>query len=267
MSSLSPWASVLALVLSLRFDLPIVMPGAKPAPPSPARTVEDLIASREWIAASRMHFSDGGLDLGIFAEKDVDAVRMQLRNAIPPRSAAPGVVMIPRSGCTTSLEVNDHFLGGLTLDDMLSTSPGIYSGTILSEEPGIMRGLPAVLMRLRIESVLRGAADHLGDHLDLFYPHAQFIVDGHKFCGIDANGGFDPKVGDRLLVFAAQPFPARGTPALVPAPEQVAVESADGKLFLPKALRLDRRLYAVESLSEMETVLRHALTAQKTDQR
>jgi hypothetical protein len=256
-NTLEAVAWVLSSFISL--DLPIASPGGKP-PVGSAATLEELIATRKWIPAAKLLLREEALDLHGFPQEDADAIRSILGERMQGVSPL-AVSIIPRSSCTTSLEVHDRSWGGTTLDEMLKSSTGIYSGRIVSEEPGFLGGLPVLLVKLKIDSIIRSVPGYHGDFLDVFYPHAHFAVHGYKICGIADDGGFDPMTGDHVLVFAAQNFPERGTPAWLPAPEQVAIQSADGRIFLPSALRLDRRLFAVDSLGEMEKVLRHILIA------
>lgn len=175
-------------------------------------------------------------------------------------SLGPNLSPIPSNSCTHTLLMSDSFPGGVTFDAMLRDSTAILSGTIVSQEPGFFYGIPALLMRLRIDNAVLPAPVNRTEFVDVFYPHANFMLYGYKICGIQPYEEIHPKVGDKALVFAAQLFPKRGIAALMLAPERIAIESADGKLSLPRALRLDRRLFAVESLSELENILRQSLT-------
>jgi hypothetical protein len=255
-------AVTLMLTSVFSLDLPIVSPVAqaqRAAPPE--QTIEELTASRVWVPASKIPILEGRLDLRVFPEGQSNMVEGLLRNQGAEQGAGSrGVSLIPRSTCTTRLDLaHDFFAGGWTFDEMLKDSTGIYSGIIVGEEPGFVSAVPTLHLRLKIENIILAAPGFHGDFLDIFYPHAQFAIHGHKVCGIKDDGGFDPTIGDRVLVFAARPFPELGTPAWMPAPERIALESAGGTLYLPNALRLDRRLFAVENLSQMEDALRHAL--------
>jgi hypothetical protein len=265
MLGFSPAVGLFALVFSslLRFDPPMLSPDGRPKPPQPGYTLEELTAGREWVPAARAFQSDGTLDHRVFREEHADTLHWMLKDQIAEKRASPGIYLIPQGNCSTNLEVShDRFGGGSTLDELIRDSMGIYSGRIVSEEPGFFNGLPVLLVKLKIESSISLAAPaYRGEFLDVFYPHTHFALHGYKICGINNDDGIAPKVGDKALVFASYPFPDQGTPALMPAPEQIAIQSASGRLAIPRALRLDRRLYAVESLAEMETALRHILSA------
>jgi hypothetical protein len=269
MFGFSPTACLLTLVFSssLRFDLPLLSPDGRPKEPQPGHTLEEFTAGHEWIPAGRAFQSDGTLDRRAFREEHAKIIQWMLRDRIEERNAPADIFLIPQSSCSTSLDVSrDRFGGGTSLNELIRDSIGIYSGGIVNEEPGFFNGLPVLLVKLKIERTMLGAAGYRGEYLDLFYPHAHFAVHGYKVCGINNDGGFEPKIGDKALVFAAHPFPEQGTPAFMPAPEQIAIQSASGRLAIPNALRLDRRLYAVESLEEMEAVVRRLLnTAGEAD--
>jgi hypothetical protein len=253
--------NLLAFLLSsfLALDLPLVTPGPKHLPS--CQTREEYSASRQWVPASSIPAGKNGPDLRVFSEGNSDAVRMMLRDRIEQESASIPITFLPQDACTSYIEVaSDRFAGGVTLDAMLRDSTGIYTGTIVSEEPGFFDGIPVLLLRLRIQDAVLPASDYRHEFIDVFYPHAHFALHGYKVCGIPDEEGVDPRVGDRALVFAAEPFPSRGIAAWLSAPQRIAIQAASGRLSLPKTLRLDRRLYALDDLSEVGTAVRHALS-------
>lgn len=254
------FALISSLVSSfLALDLPVVKPGEKPYTPV-SQVIEEYSAQRQWIPASAVPMGEYGLDLSAFPDDTSWKVKRLLKS--PAAKAAPsrnGVTTIPRSSCSESIDVHGFFPGAKTFDAMLRDSTAIFAGTIVLEEPGFLFGIPVLLMRLKIDNVVLPAPAYREEFVDVFYPHANFSIHGYQACGIQAYEEIEPKVGDKAFVFAAEVFPSRGIAALSLAPERIAIESAEGKLSLPRSLRLDRRFFAAENLSQVENAARRSL--------
>jgi hypothetical protein len=205
------------------------------------------------------------VDFDSFPAGVSDRVRFAAK---PARDGETGVRRVPESSCASSLDVPaDWFVGGTTLQEMLSDSTAIFSGTIVTQQPGFLHGLSVLLLRVKIEATLLAARDFDSPFVDVLYPYAHFAVGTQQFCGIATGGGFDPQVGDSLLVFAAESISSREVPAVSPSPERVIAQSTAGQLFVPHALRNDRRLFAVESIAQAEEVLRRNLAARRQPER
>lgn len=262
MSCFLPTLRVLSSILSilLALDLPAVSARGEKTYKPTSHSIEEYSVRHQWIPASAVPMGDHGIDLGVFPKDSSSRVELLLRERVAEDSpSSSSLAAIPAGGCSQSIDVSDFFPGGRTFDAMLGDSTAIFSGTIISKEPGFFRGIPVLLMRLKIDSVVLPPPAYREQFVDVFYPHANFMLHGYKICGIKAYEEVDPQVGNKALVFAAEAVPSRGIAALNLAPERVAIESAEGKLSLPRPLRLDRRLFAAESLSEVENISRRSL--------
>lgn len=145
-----------------------------------------------------------------------------------------------------------------SLDDLIEHSKAIYRGRIVGADIGFLDGLPGKLLRVEIERAYRSSADYAAEQpLFLVHPSARVKVQGQLFC--TPHRSYDPKVGDRVLLFGYYPALDPGRSLLAPAVEHVIYESAEGKLHIPERLRNDGSLTGLASLESLETILRTRL--------
>ena len=162
----------------------------------------------------------------------------------------PPVVEIPYSECKSMLATFDHRGGeapGSTLSDLATHSRSIVLGTIASVARGFSFGTPASLLEVEIHEVVKGRAP--GPRIYVDYLVARFRIGPYYFC--NANKGYEPSPGDRILVFDyAGPVDRTGS-YYAPRQEQLFFESRSGALAISPQLKNDPELKDVTSLDQV----------------
>ncbi|HET9227783.1 MAG TPA: hypothetical protein VFR31_14005 [Thermoanaerobaculia bacterium] len=167
----------------------------------------------------------------------------------------PAVSEIPYSACTSMLATFDHRGGeapSSTLSDLATHSQSIVLGTITSVSQGFSSGTPASLLEVEIQEVVKGRMPGHQIHID--YLVARFRIGPYHFC--NAQKGYEPSPGDRILVFDyVGPADRTGT-YYAPRAEQLIFQSPRGPLFFSPQLKSDPDLKDVTSLDQVLGKLR-----------
>lgn len=224
--------------------------------------IEGYVGPTLWVSARAAAAEQGVLHFDLIGEPAASSLRGLVEQQRRERKFAessvqkPLIQRIADSAChSTTLSTAD--IGGgsqpsQTFGDLLRNALGIYSGRIVEVEPGFMAGVPASLLKVEVEDVLR-PADEYGesDVLYILYPFARFSISGYTFCGGLSASMFDTEPGDRILVFLYTDPVGRGVQLAAPRREQMFFESSTGDLFVPSALRTDPSLRGATSLNEI----------------
>ena len=136
-----------------------------------------------------------------------------------------------------------------TFSSLMNNAMAIYAGEITAVSPGFFGGLPSSLLTVRVGEVLR--ASKLIDVMELLvpYPVARFRIGRSTFCG-GAPDSFIPTSGDQVVVFVYDPPLDRSRTLVSPLAQELLIET-QGRLVLPKDLRLDDVLGKASSLTEV----------------
>jgi hypothetical protein len=182
-----------------------VATGAMAASPErpPATMSVDAKSALFWISTAAATAPDGTVRYEIFPPGVRDIV--QAHSAPSARSNATA------GPCEQLAIVNNDepSVRGPFAGDTRA-NPGIFSGTVTAVTEGFLESVPASLLTVHIDEVLRDAAG-VSVLSDVFVPYyvADFTIGGTRFCNaaLPRNGvEYVPQVGDRVLVrFSARP--------------------------------------------------------------
>ncbi|HEX5715953.1 MAG TPA: hypothetical protein VF179_07325 [Thermoanaerobaculia bacterium] len=159
---------------------------------------------------------------------------------------------LPASECTESILLTPHHGGegpSGTFRDLREQSQSIWKGRIAAIEPGFFSGAPAALLRVEVLDVVRESKSSPRKQAFVQHPVARFKIGDYRFCS--GYSGFEPKVGDRILVFDYAGPIGRGDLLFAPRMEQTFFETAEGDLFLPESLRQDDDLWTAKNLEDV----------------
>jgi len=167
----------------------------------------------------------------------------------------PAIATIPPSECQSELDVVDE-RGGTgstaTLSALAANSESILRGKIRTIDLGFDGGVPASLIGVEVSEAIKGSVPRSLYYV--LYPVARFRIGPLYFC--NANKGFEPRLGDEILLFDFTGPVDRDGVLLGPRLDQIVFESQNGALFLPSQLKHSSDLQTVRSLDEMVGQLR-----------
>jgi hypothetical protein len=223
--------------------------------------IEGYVGPTLWVSARAAAAERDILHFDLIGEPAASSlgrlIEQQRRGRVFAESSVqkPVIQQIADSAChSTTLSTSD--IGGgsqpsQTFGDLLQNALGIYSGRIVGIEPGFMAGVPASLLKVEVEDVLRSTDEYAPDVLYILYPFARFSIGGYTFCGGLSASLFDAKLGDRILVFPYTGSVSQEAQLAAPRREQMFFESSTREFFVPPALRDDPALRGVTSLDEI----------------
>jgi len=203
-------------------------------------TVPSLVPTRsapEWVSESAL-VSEGTLQWDLFAPEDMRRVRLSLESGMKEKEAylsLPPDRRLSSSPCI-SIVVFEHRLSvaGKTLEKLAEGSSGIYLGTIVAARPGLLRGVPRVLLRLKIErSLQHDLPEPQPESLLVAYPAAKVDVAGACIEAKSPRHPEHPEVGMRMLVFTPTRNAISRDSILTPEDEEVFFELPNGTTSLP----------------------------------
>jgi hypothetical protein len=166
------------------------------------------------------------------------------------------VQWLPVSECTDSILLTPHHGGeapSATFRDLRERSKSIWRGRIAAIEPGFFFGAPAALLRVEGLDIVRESDSVPRKQAFVQHPVARFKIGDYRFCS--GFSGFEPKVGDSILVFDYTGPVGRGDLLFTPRMEQTFFETAEGDLFLPESLRQDGDLWTAKTLDDVVTLI------------
>lgn len=220
----------------LRISLVLSLAVAASASAGGASRVPDRMANDRsptaWIAADVAVRPDGSVREELLTDEERERIESHARAAaeIARRSAAADA-----DGCHS-------FFGGAPSEGalpspeaLLAQSPAIYRGRIEGIREGFYAARPGSMLRLS-GSYLRGAGT---EETYVFYPSAKIKLADAMLCARPPARYPVPRVGDELIVFAAEGMPRRfgdRTVLWVTVIHDVVYIPADGTAVLPSPL-------------------------------
>jgi hypothetical protein len=168
----------------------------------------------------------------------------------------PEIQWLPPAECTDSILLTPHHGGEApsgTFRDLREQSKSIWKGKIAAVEPGFFFGTPAALLRVEDLDVVRESGSAPRKQAFVQHPVARFKIGDYRFCS--GFSGFEPKVGDSILVFDYTGPVGRGDLLFTPRMEQTFFQTAEGDLFLPESLRQDDDLWTAKTLDDVVTLI------------
>ena len=207
-----------------------------------------------WVSAEAAATEQGQLRSEAFEARYYDALQRYAARAAERRrmretSAAPA-----SSGCESYVgeRPNDwpDRKSPSTIDDLVRSSNAIYEGKVSAIVPGFFDGQPSSLLRVEVANALKSSAAYdPAAGLYVPYPAANFTIGNTRFCARPMHSNHEPRVGDRVLIFALHP-PADDRGRLLHIESgDLLFESADGKLSIPNRFRNDITVRELRSLT------------------
>ena len=137
----------------------------------------------------------------------------------------------------------------------------------MATRQGFFRGIPATLVRFEVSGWLRRSEKLnaiAGDQF-LVYPFATLRTNGSIYCSRPIGFSFEPRVGDRVLIFSYLPGIGPERSLIEADASREVVFERDGRIMLPPALRTDVVFANARTFDELLT--RIALVVNQRDQR
>lgn len=217
-----------------------------------------------WISAEAVADEEKVVNLDLIRrsilQRYVEQQRRDLadRGPVEKSGGRPAITTIPASECKSELDLIDDRGGSgssATLSDLAANSESIFRGKIRTIDPGFDGGVPASLLGVEVSEVIKGAAPARPFYI--LYPVSHFRIGPLHFC--NAKKGFEPQVGDDILLFDFT-GPADRTGVLYgPRLDQIVFERPTGALILPPQLKDSPDLQPVRNLDEFVDRLRSTL--------
>ncbi len=231
--------------------------GAALAQPPASRLVRSLAeptGAPLFVPADLAGRPDGSIDwdlLGSRAEAAFDSVANA--PALPAPPERPGVptplgapdpaYSRPIAGCLYYAPGSFEASGRApvqTLTASLATARGVVRGRVVAVTPGFFGGDVGSLVDLEVEETLKASSEIAGGkHLRLYYPVTSFRAGSFSFCKADPAYPALPGIGDDVLVIHRRPPLDEERKILLPEPDGIFVQKANGKVEVPQALRKD----------------------------
>ena len=257
----------LLLLLGGGFALALHAVPPDPVPETLEPKAERTAGPPLWISAEAATDSATVLDWDLLDESGALRQVVERQQATLGKAGLPGaatgdltVRWIPASECEVSLDMVDGRGGELpsrNLEDLVESSRAILSGVVRSVDPGFSFGIPAALLTVEVTQVLKGAPELAGQRIYVDHQVAHFAIGPYRFC--NAGKGFEPRVGDRALLFDYTGPVDRDGRLYAPRPEQVLFETGAGGLFVPERIREDRDLARSRHLVDVVAAVRKRL--------
>jgi hypothetical protein len=231
----------IVLSLALLSAAPVVgdQPAVQERPGNVPDRVSPVVPGRhapEWVSAELI-VRDGELQRELFAPEELPIVEMHLesgRQALSNYRTAPADHR-PADPCVY-VATSDHRVPppARTIKDLAASSTGIYLGTVLAERPGLLRGVPRALLRVKLERVLKHEVPGPPPQtLLMAYPEVRMEVGEVCLAARSPRHPARPEVGRQILVFSAAEVPLLGNAILTPADEEIFSTLPDGRASLP----------------------------------
>lgn len=154
----------------------------------------------------------------------------------------------------------EHFKPTETAEDLLFGSVHIFKGTAVGSGEGFYLEIPGRLLTIQLDEppldAARPSSDDTQDPVFLFFADARIITPSTAYCSLPAS---DVRLqsGDHVILFAmTKGDDAEGRSFRAWPSKELAIETADGTLFLPEALRADSRFNSLTDLSGVVRVLK-----------
>lgn len=218
-----------------------------------------------WVSKDQALTPDGKLKIDLFSASVPARLRELVTSAHVSegrRTTANSASGAPVTACFA--EIPTEIALPETLSALANDSLAIFEGLIVDISEGFYRGRPASLIAVRVESQPKASPLYstASGLVYVFYPRANFLVDGQKVCSLPVSETVDgttgPMVGNRILVFAPRPPEDRAGQVIYPQSSRALVlESASGGLVVPPALQVSLRGFS--DISAVSARIRYEL--------
>jgi hypothetical protein len=148
--------------------------------------------------------------------------------------------------------------GGHTVVELTDNSRAIIVGQVVARNVGFFDGFPGALLTVAIEKEVRASTDirPRDRRVLLYYPEAEFTVEGESFCTVPARHPARPRAGDRVLMFViGQPVDFSGRLIYTQASQQLVFETKDGVMIPTPDLAPQLARDGIGDLDELVTVI------------
>lgn len=208
-----------------------------------------------WVSASAALDASGELTNALGP-----GARERLRKlATPHRQSSPSSES--NGPCRTYIGMPslEHFKPTDTAEDLLSGSEHVFAGTVVASGDGFYLEIPGRLLTIELDGPpLQSPAappDESQSPIFLFFADARILTPSVAYCSLPAS---DVRLqpGDQVILFAmTKGDDAEGRSFRALPSKELAIQTADGRLVLPDALRNDPRFNSLTDLSAVVRVL------------
>lgn len=145
----------------------------------------------------------------------------------------------------SSQPILEHFKDTSTAEALLANTERIVTGRIVSTADGFFLGTPGQLLTI----------DAGPDSVYLFFPSAEIQTPLGSYCSIPVGTDARPRWGDRVVIFSMlRPLDTEGRIFQAEPGRELVIESGR-RLYLPRALRNDKRFARATSVDDVMRVL------------
>jgi hypothetical protein len=238
----------------------MALPLAPQAPSIIQPRIDRVTGPPLWISAEAVLDAEKIIDLdkiqSSFLRDLVEKQRRSLGDQLPDSGiGSSDIRMMAQSECKSGILTSEHRGGwapSSTLADLKAYSQSIVRGTILTEDAGFAFGIPEILLGVEVSAVIKGAAPKSPFYLD--YPVARFKIGPFTFCS--GEKGFEPRVGDEILLFDYIGAVDSDDILYVPRLDQILFQQRDGFLYLPPRLDKSPGLEKARNLDDIVGLVR-----------
>lgn len=217
---------------------------AQPRSATPSKAIPDRVSpvipgrqAPEWVSA-HLILQDGQLQRDLFAPTEQPLVEMHLetgrtarrRYLEAPLDERPTDPCVYVASSDRKLPPADDTIPGLA-----QSSTGIFLGTVVAERPGLLRGIPRTLLRVKVDRTLKHELPGpQPDSLLVAYPEVKMEIDGICLAAKSPRHPERPEAGRQILLFTGSKVPLGAKPVILhPSDEEVFFQLEDGRASLP----------------------------------
>jgi hypothetical protein len=176
---------LLALAGATEAQIPDLIPSQQPGRQAPA-----------WRSAE--YLTTNGLRTDLFTTYELEEIARK-HDEVEALVARKVPGERPCLTWTPTISDGDYFL---SLEDSTARARAIYAGTLTSVKQGFLYRNPGSLYELRVDRVLKTAANVAPpERLFVYYAQARFQMGEETVCKLSRRGSERPRLGGRLLVF------------------------------------------------------------------
>lgn len=228
-----------------------------------------------WVSADAATTQQGQLRSEVFETRYYEALQRYAERTAERRRMRETTAAPASNGCESYVgeRPNDWPDGKSpsTLDELVRSSNAIYEGKVSAIVPGFFDGQPSSLLRVEVTNALKSSPAY-DPAAGLYVPYAaaNFTIGTTRFCARPMYSDHEPRLGDRVLIFALHP-PADDRGRLLHIESgDLLFASADGKLSIPKRFRNDLTVRELRSLAgaldRTRSILRETVVREKQKQ-
>ncbi len=149
--------------------------------------------------------------------------------------------------------ITPHQVDSRSWSQLTSSAPAAYRGRIVATSPGLFphSSWPATLLAVEITQVIRAAPGYPVSGIVYVQTSAiDVLFGGERFCNVGQHDGFQPEVGDAVLLFPGRE-PIDDAGVVLPIADERMIFSRRGAIRLPLSLAGDATLPKTVSLDTL----------------